>query len=107
MKTMSSSPLSYSHCLFHCTAIALIIIISFFHRKTHANGTLSFPPFSGQYFRADVHENIYRCKASNQAGTILSRDVHITAGTTYIYNLKYLVKFSKTIFKTSNKDYQC
>lgn len=49
-------------------------------RQILPNGTLYFPPFAGTYYRADVHENIYRCKASNQAGTILSRDVHISAG---------------------------
>lgn len=49
-------------------------------RQTPGNGTLYFPPFLGQYYRADVHEGIYRCRASNQAGTILSREVHIRAG---------------------------
>ena len=44
------------------------------------NGTLYFPPFLGQYFRPDVHENYYRCRASNQAGAILSRDVYVRAG---------------------------
>lgn len=49
-------------------------------RQILPNGTLYFPPFTGTYYRADVHENIYRCKVSNPAGTILSRDVHISAG---------------------------
>lgn len=54
-------------------------------RQTTGNGTLYFPPFLGQYYRADVHEGVYRCRASNQAGTILSRDVHITAGKEILY----------------------
>lgn len=61
--------------------------LHFFDKKCRQilpNGTLYFPPFAGTYYRADVHENIYRCKASNQAGTILSRDVHVSAGT-YTY----------------------
>lgn len=56
---------------------------SFLIRVPLPNGTLYFPPFGesmGTYYRADVHETTYRCKVSNQAGTILSRDVHISAG---------------------------
>lgn len=53
-------------------------------RQIFPNGTLYFPPFAGTYYRADVHENIYRCKASNVAGTILSRDVHVSAGIYHI-----------------------
>lgn len=49
-------------------------------RETPGNGTLYFPPFPGQYFRPVVHEGIYRCRAANQAGTILSREVHVRAG---------------------------
>ncbi|XP_055385270.1 cell adhesion molecule Dscam2 isoform X2 [Condylostylus longicornis] len=48
-------------------------------RQTPGNGTLYFPPFLAQYFRADVHEATYRCKASNEAGTILSRNVRVQA----------------------------
>lgn len=50
------------------------------YRQTPGNGTLYFPPFLAQYYRADVHEATYRCKASNEAGTILSRDVRVQAG---------------------------
>lgn len=63
----------------------------FIFRQITGNGTLYFPPFLGQYFRADVHEGIYRCKASNQAGTVLSRDVDIRAGKNCIF-------ITKTIF---------
>lgn len=48
-------------------------------RQLPGNGTLYFPPFAGQYFRADVHDQVYRCRASNAAGTIVSRDVHVLA----------------------------
>lgn len=61
------------------------LTLPYFHfrsmfRQTPGNGTLYFPPFLGQYFRADVHEGIYRCRASNSAGTILSRNVYVHAG---------------------------
>lgn len=39
-----------------------------------------FPPFVGQYFRSDIHDGIYRCQASNQAGTIISREVYVRGG---------------------------
>lgn len=44
------------------------------------NGTLHFPPFIGQYFRKDIHEAVYRCKATNPIGTIISRDVYVHSG---------------------------
>lgn len=50
------------------------------NRQILPNGTLFFPPFAGTYYRADVHETVYRCRVSNQAGTIVSRDLHISAG---------------------------
>lgn len=49
-------------------------------RQMPGNGTLYFPPFAGPYYRGDVHETVYRCRVSNVAGTILSRDVHVHAG---------------------------
>ncbi|XP_033149971.1 Down syndrome cell adhesion molecule-like protein Dscam2 isoform X2 [Drosophila busckii] len=48
-------------------------------RKISGNGTLHFPPFLAQYYRTDVHEASYRCRASNEAGTILSRNVQVQA----------------------------
>ncbi|ALC46292.1 Dscam3, partial [Drosophila busckii] len=47
--------------------------------KISGNGTLHFPPFLAQYYRTDVHEASYRCRASNEAGTILSRNVQVQA----------------------------
>ncbi|XP_017047144.1 Down syndrome cell adhesion molecule-like protein Dscam2 isoform X1 [Drosophila ficusphila] len=48
-------------------------------RKISGNGTLHFPPFLAQYYRTDVHEATYRCRASNEAGTVLSRNVQVQA----------------------------
>ncbi|GIY60673.1 down syndrome cell adhesion molecule-like protein Dscam2 [Caerostris darwini] len=49
-------------------------------RYVRHDGTLVFPPFPGEEYRADVHATVYRCEASNAAGTIGSRDVHVRAG---------------------------
>ncbi|XP_031617665.1 Down syndrome cell adhesion molecule-like protein Dscam2 isoform X3 [Contarinia nasturtii] len=57
-------------------------------RQILPNGTLLFPPFAGTYYRADVHETIYRCKVSNQVGAILSRDVHISAVVRQPYDIR-------------------
>ncbi|XP_051862940.1 cell adhesion molecule Dscam2 isoform X2 [Drosophila albomicans] len=48
-------------------------------RRISGNGTIYFSPFLPQYFRTDVHEATYRCRASNEAGTILSRNVQVQA----------------------------
>ncbi|XP_069687424.1 cell adhesion molecule Dscam1 isoform X3 [Periplaneta americana] len=48
-------------------------------RQTLGNGTLYFPPFRAEDYRADVHSTVYRCKASNLGGAILSRDVKVRA----------------------------
>lgn len=60
-------------------------------RQTSSNGTLYFPPFLGQYYRSDVHESVYRCRASNPAGVILSRDIYIRGG-----NLPHIVSVIQT-----------
>lgn len=49
-------------------------------RHTRHDGSLVFSPFSAEDYRADVHASIYRCEATNNIGTIGSRDVHIRAG---------------------------
>lgn len=54
-------------------------------RQSLGNGTLYFPPFRAEDYRADVHSTIYRCRASNIAGTILSREVHVQAGKNYCF----------------------
>lgn len=60
---------SFKDSLFICT-----------FRKIFGNGTLYFPPFLAQYYRADIHEAVYRCRATNEAGTILSRNMQVQAG---------------------------
>lgn len=67
------------------------------HRQILPNGTLYFPPFAGTYYRADVHETVYRCRVSNQAGTIVSRDVHISAGIFQYLNHKNQLCSTKII----------
>lgn len=46
-------------------------------RQLQGNGTIEFPAFASQFYRSDIHDQIYRCQASNQAGTIVSRNVHV------------------------------
>ncbi|XP_052126133.1 cell adhesion molecule Dscam2 isoform X2 [Frankliniella occidentalis] len=46
-------------------------------RHTHPNGSLELPAFPGDRYRQDVHAVTYRCRASNQAGAVLSKDVHV------------------------------
>ncbi|XP_044742030.1 Down syndrome cell adhesion molecule-like protein Dscam2 [Chrysoperla carnea] len=48
-------------------------------RQTLGNGTLYFPPFRAQDYRKDIHHTVYRCRATNQIGVILSRDVAVQA----------------------------
>lgn len=56
-------------------------------RYTRHDGTLVFPPFSGEEYRADVHAAVYRCEASNSVGVIGTRDVHVRAGKNkYFFN---------------------
>jgi hypothetical protein len=49
-------------------------------RLVHQNGSLVFPPFPAEHYRHDVHTALYRCKAQNPVGSIVSRDVHVRAG---------------------------
>jgi hypothetical protein len=49
-------------------------------RLLQANGSLVFPPFPAELYRHDIHTALYRCKARNQMGQIVSRDVHVRAG---------------------------
>lgn len=49
-------------------------------RQLLGNGTLYFPPFLVQDFRAEVHNARYRCRATSSVGTVLSREVTLRAG---------------------------
>lgn len=51
-----------------------------FFRQLLGNGTLYFPPFLAQDFRAEVHNARYRCRATSSVGTVLSREVTLRAG---------------------------
>lgn len=72
----------------------------FFHcfRQLLGNGTLYFPPFLAQDFRAEVHNARYRCRATSSVGTVLSREVTLRAGEFVIL----LVKFKKSADRISN-----
>ncbi|XP_033323157.1 Down syndrome cell adhesion molecule 3 isoform X4 [Megalopta genalis] len=48
-------------------------------RQLLGNGTLYFPPFLSQDFRAEVHNARYRCRATSSVGTVLSREVTLRA----------------------------
>ncbi|KAH9372886.1 hypothetical protein HPB48_023084 [Haemaphysalis longicornis] len=45
-----------------------------------SDGSLVFLPFRAEQFRRDVHEARYRCSAANAIGTVVSAQVHVTAG---------------------------
>ncbi|XP_071452909.1 cell adhesion molecule Dscam1 [Hetaerina americana] len=48
-------------------------------RQPLSNGTLYFPPFRAEDYRDDVHSAVYRCRAANLGGVILSREVRVRA----------------------------
>lgn len=53
-------------------------------RRVLGNGTLVLLPFPAAAYRQDVHSTIYRCVASNSVGKVLSRDVQVSAGETFL-----------------------
>ncbi|OWR49817.1 down syndrome cell adhesion molecule [Danaus plexippus plexippus] len=44
------------------------------------NGTLVFQPFAAVQYRQDLHSTVYRCRAHNTHGAIVSRDMRTQAG---------------------------
>ncbi|XP_072938511.1 cell adhesion molecule Dscam1-like isoform X2 [Epargyreus clarus] len=48
-------------------------------RQVLENGTLVFLPFSAVQYRQDVHSTVYRCRAHNAHGAIVSRDMRTQA----------------------------
>lgn len=48
-------------------------------RHLLSNGSLYFPSFDAETFRQDVHWTLYKCIATNNVGTIISRDLHLKA----------------------------
>lgn len=57
-------------------------------RHLTENGTIEFPAFAPQFYRSDVHDQVYRCRATNQGGTIISRNVHIRGIVNQFYEVK-------------------
>ena len=49
-------------------------------RHTRTDGTLVFPPFPKTDYRQDVHDTVYQCSASNNVGSVLSRESHVRGG---------------------------
>lgn len=49
---------------------------------------MDFPAFGGQFYRSDIHDQTYRCLASNHAGTILSRNIRVRATSQESYEVK-------------------
>jgi hypothetical protein len=79
------------------TFILLLFSFSFFfylpslsghYRQVHSNGSLFFSSFASHLYRTDIHDQIYRCQASNHAGTILSRNIHVRAIIHQSYDVK-------------------
>ncbi|XP_046662354.1 Down syndrome cell adhesion molecule-like protein Dscam2 isoform X5 [Homalodisca vitripennis] len=48
-------------------------------RLVYPNGSLVFLPFAADRYRHDVHTATYRCRARNQVGQVISRDVRVRA----------------------------
>ncbi|XP_071039988.1 cell adhesion molecule Dscam1-like [Parasteatoda tepidariorum] len=62
-------------------------------RYARHDGTLVFPPFSGEEYRPDIHATVYRCEASNTGGIVGSRDVHIRAVVMQVYEIQLFDEF--------------
>ncbi|CAH2233242.1 jg20127 [Pararge aegeria aegeria] len=61
----------------YCLILTYRLIV---HRQVLDNGTLSFLPFAAPQYRQDVHATVYRCRAHNAHGAIVSRDMRTQAG---------------------------
>ena len=53
--------------------------------QVQTSGSLLFPPFRAEDYKQEVHAQIYRCVARNSAGSIVSRDIHVRAGRTFVF----------------------
>ncbi|XP_076371531.1 cell adhesion molecule Dscam1-like isoform X2 [Tachypleus tridentatus] len=63
-------------------------------RETPQDGSLIFPPFPLEKLRRDIHDTVYRCRASNTLGTIGSREVRVRAVIKTAYNVRV---YDKTV----------
>lgn len=78
------------------------------YSQTLGNGTLYFPPFRAQDYRKDIHKTVYQCRAANQGGTILSRDVAVQASKSkkkfvFICSLRYFLDVFLSSFRCMDK----
>ncbi|KAL1476140.1 hypothetical protein MTO96_018761, partial [Rhipicephalus appendiculatus] len=58
------------------------------------NGTMLFPPFGASQFRQEVHGAIYRCRAENVFGAILSTEVRVRAVVEQYYEAQVYDEFT-------------
>ncbi|XP_070549958.1 cell adhesion molecule Dscam1-like [Ptychodera flava] len=67
------------------------------------NGTLIFPPFEPDNYNRTIHSGIYRCIASNGAGSIVSRNVRVNAVLLQPYVVQvydeYVMRSNTAVFK--------
>lgn len=79
-ETVIFSSESFISDLFYDFVLYNLISRFFFRRQVLDNGTLVFLPFSAVQYRQDIHATVYRCRAHNAHGTIVSRDMRTQAG---------------------------
>ncbi|XP_077985299.1 cell adhesion molecule DSCAM-like [Glandiceps talaboti] len=67
------------------------------------NGTLIFPPFNVNNYTRLIHARVYRCKASNNAGAIISRSVRVNAVILQSYHVEvndeHVMRGNTAVFK--------
>lgn len=54
-------------------------------RHVRPDGSLVFLPFRAEEYRPDVHDAAYRCAATNEVGTVLSREIRVRGGKTVFF----------------------
>ncbi|XP_064480488.1 cell adhesion molecule Dscam1-like [Ornithodoros turicata] len=62
-------------------------------RHLRPDGSLVLPPFRAEDFKEDVHSAVYRCVASNVAGTVGSHNVRVRAVIRRRYDVKVYEEF--------------
>uniref|UniRef100_T1JCP3 Down syndrome cell adhesion molecule-like protein Dscam2 n=1 Tax=Strigamia maritima TaxID=126957 RepID=T1JCP3_STRMM len=67
------------------------------------NATLVFPPFGADHYQAEVHSSVYRCRAANLHGTIISRAVQVRAVVLQAYDAQvydeYVIRENTAVLK--------
>lgn len=74
-----------------------------FYRQVLDNGTLVFLPFSAVQYRQDVHATVYRCRAHNAHGAIVSRDMRTQAGAYLSQLFEYVTTITRKVKKSNNE----